>query len=409
MSVHDEHDARDELAGRRELAEVDFGLADFVSEACDGVEAELARDGGFPDVAASVELAHRMDPTRVPASAVEEVAQLAPVVPLAGQRRRRSTRDDVALAAFVAQVRAAVDVDVADGLSARYTRAMAAGAGAPASPASSSQAHAAASTSGAAASRSGVAASSDSSGKRVWALTLAVAAALVLVAGGVLSAVQLMRDPDSGQAKPNEAALDRGVGADGGGEAAIIDGRQRASQPAPVAPAQAEPEAVEPEPEVVEPEPEADGPVAVREAPRTRGKRRAKAERAPEPTLAELDAQARAAWKAGRLDEAQTLMHTIVRRAGKARLAEMAYGDLLSIARQRGDRRAESKLWRAYLGKFPRGHYADDARAGLCRRTEAGAEQRACWKAYLGDFPDGAHASRARRATAPKTEGDPAP
>ncbi len=52
---------------------------------------------------------------------------------------------------------------------------------------------------------------------------------------------------------------------------------------------------------------------------------------------------------------------------------------------------------------FPRGRYADDARAGLCRRA-ASDERDACWQQYLTDFPAGVHRPQAERAL-----GDAAP
>lgn len=43
---------------------------------------------------------------------------------------------------------------------------------------------------------------------------------------------------------------------------------------------------------------------------------------------------------------------------------ELAYGDLFVLARQIGDVQGLERARRAYLERFPRGIYADDASAG---------------------------------------------
>ncbi len=114
---------------------------------------------------------------------------------------------------------------------------------------------------------------------------------------------------------------------------------------------------------------------------------------APAPSLAErlesLDASAQAAWRRGDLKKAERGYRTIVRLGGRREAAEMAYGELFALVRQRGG--DLPALWRAYLRKFPRGRYAEDVAAGLCRRTPA-AERDACWTRYRTRFPNGIHA-----------------
>lgn len=110
--------------------------------------------------------------------------------------------------------------------------------------------------------------------------------------------------------------------------------------------------------------------------------------------LDDLEARAREHWKAGRLSEAERMFRVIIARGGHDR-RELAYGDLFSLERQRGGAAAQSKIWREYLGKFPAGRFAEDARAGLCGR-EHGDAQLQCWRQYLQHHPDGAHSARAR-------------
>lgn len=114
--------------------------------------------------------------------------------------------------------------------------------------------------------------------------------------------------------------------------------------------------------------------------------------------LADLADQAQRAWRSGDLDEAGRLFERVVAEGGRSRQAEMAYADLFALARQRGQ--GQGKLWRAYLGRFPRGRFADDARAGLCRVASAD-QQPECWGRYLATFPDGSYRAEAERATKP--------
>jgi len=347
--------------------QLDPALDTFLSEAVEAVEQELSADSGYPDFAAVVSLARELDPSRVSAEQVAEVSDYAPVVPLAGQRRRRSTGNDLAMAAFVAEVRASVDVDVAEAFAAR----------------------AAGGTSGAAVPLATPAANERAT-PRLWATVLAVAAALVVVGGGVVSAVGLTEDAVENR---SEAAL-HGEG-DAAGDGAV-EHHEEAVRPAP----NASPLVPEPTPRAPEPTPlaEDDGsaqPASVVSAKAPSGRRPGRRP-APRKSLAELDAAARQAWRAGDRDEAKRLFKLVVARGGTGQLAQMAYGDLMALARQQGARGTEASLWRAYLRRFPKGVFAEDARAGLCRRT-SDDKSTTCWQQYLDDFPKGSHAKAARR------------
>lgn len=108
--------------------------------------------------------------------------------------------------------------------------------------------------------------------------------------------------------------------------------------------------------------------------------------------LADLDARAQELWRAGDLPGAERLFREIITRAPASRHAELAYGDLFTLVRQRKQAANLEQLRRDYLASYPRGRFADDARAELCAR---GGDPD-CWAAYLDDFPEGAHIERAR-------------
>jgi hypothetical protein len=338
-------------------------LEAWLSDVVADVEADLVVDGGCPDLAAVVALAHRIDPVAVPETAVAEVQGWAPVVTIGEGRRRRETRDDPEFAGLLGDVRASVEQDVMRRIGA-------------ASPVAESQPTSADDTA--------------MSGRRIWSSVLAVAAVLVLVGGGILTGVLATRD--SSPLAPHEAVLQ-----DTPGDSAPSTSRP----PAPSARTSALPVVDEDLAPVVVDElapPVVEEPTPSDVAPRRRvPARKVAAPRSPapgneaEPTLDELDAAARAAWREGDRDTAQKLFRRVIERAGRGRLADLAYGDLLSLARQAKSPGREVALWREYLGKFPDGRFADDARAGLCRRTSDDDARRACWSAYLDASPDGAH------------------
>lgn len=122
-----------------------------------------------------------------------------------------------------------------------------------------------------------------------------------------------------------------------------------------------------------------------------------------EARLQQLDRDARDAWKRGELSAAAAGFEAVVKSGGRKAIADLAFGDLFELARQRKDIAGESALWRRYVRRFPNGRYADEARAGLCRRESGDAATR-CWSAYLVDRPSGTYRDQARRAI-----GDAAP
>lgn len=320
------------------------------------VDDEIATDPGCPDFAAMVARAHELDPQRVKAEVVAEVNQWAPVVSIQQAHRRRRTRDDEELLAVIEGVRSEVEQDVAQRL------------GTPPPLADAPQTR----------------------GRRVWGLVLAAAAVVLIVGAGVIQAGtwRLTRD----EATPSEAVHVSPVPSsepvhriapppEPEPRGAAVD--ESPDEPeADLDEAQGEPEAIEPEATPADAEP------TKRRPPRT-----------PPPTLEELDAMAHAAWRAGDLPKAERLFRALAKRAGTGRLGDLAYGDLFTLARQRKDSGKEAKLWREYLRRFPEGRFADDARAGLCRRA-SGDAQRKCWARYLEDVPKGAHRAQAERALA---------
>lgn len=112
--------------------------------------------------------------------------------------------------------------------------------------------------------------------------------------------------------------------------------------------------------------------------------------------LAELDAQAYALLRAGQHEQAARQFRTIVKIGGRSEYAELAFGELFSLARRDSLSDELDELWSAYLKRFPRGRYADAARAGLCRRTPE-PNKPACWTDYLLEHPRGAARSEALR------------
>jgi hypothetical protein len=312
------------------------------------VDEDLVADPGCPDLAAVMARAHELDPQRVPAHVVAEVSQWAPVVSIQQGHRRRRTREDVELLAVIEGVRAQVEEDVAQRLGTpplRHARQ-------PSPPRA----------------------------RRVWALVLAAAAVLLMVGASVLQAGR-------GSLEQDDRARN---------EAVLIGPTPSSAQSNDLSPAPPPPAA---EPALDEPALDEPALTPAPEATPTDTLPRARPPKRPPPTLEELDAAAHAAWRAGELREAERLFRQLAKRAGKDRLGDLAYGDLFTLARQTDAPAKEAALWREYLGRFPQGRFADDARAGLCRRA-TGPAQRECWQRYLDELPKGAHRAQAQRAVA---------
>lgn len=106
-------------------------------------------------------------------------------------------------------------------------------------------------------------------------------------------------------------------------------------------------------------------------------------------SLEQLDARAQQQWRAGRTKAAEGTYWKIVKRGGTDPRVELAYAELFSLVRQRGG--DLTSVWRRYLKAFPRGRYASDAQAGLCRRAAESARE-SCWQDYRVRFPRGIHA-----------------
>ncbi|MEE9381801.1 MAG: hypothetical protein V3V08_00105 [Nannocystaceae bacterium] len=111
--------------------------------------------------------------------------------------------------------------------------------------------------------------------------------------------------------------------------------------------------------------------------------------------LRRLDARARRQWSSGELRAAERSFKTLIEAGGRRPEVELAYGDLFALLRQGGRGKAVVSQWKRYLRSFPRGRFAEDARAGLCHRVELDKAER-CWSAYLDAHPRGTHSVEAR-------------
>lgn len=323
----------------------------------DDIAAEL-RDIA-PDFAAVVEAAHARDPKRVPFAALVEAQDLAPVVALGDSSPRIPGRQHAELAAILADARAEIDAEAAAACpgptpvpATRWPRRL------------------------------------------LWGLAAAAAVLLAVSAQSILATRQAPSHDGANQAPLMERA------ADSAREAELLSPPPPAREPRNGATPLPEPAPLlqpEPVPEPA-PEPALELPAApaepVQKASKLRPARETLADR-----LRRLDAEAEQAWQSGDFAGAERRYREILALAPGSRAADLSYGDLFTLSRQRSGPDEEQALWREYLAVFPRGRYADDARAGLCRRAAADARA-GCWQQYLADFPDGVHRTQATRALA---------
>jgi hypothetical protein len=349
----------------------DRRLHELVNELRASVDAEIVRERRVvtPDFAAVVAAARARDPEAVSEAAVREAGELAPIVELGAELsvdRHASGAElsDAQLDTWIAAARALAEEDVA----ARRLAGVPPLSGAPAP--------------------------SHGWGRgwgRGWATAVAVAAILIGVAIAVTRLLHVFVD---GNYREAESAANQ---AEYLGPEASPEGDLRLRpEPAPVEPVLQQAiqhQALPPEPlaESLERAP-ASRAGAIEQRDRQRGRQRDR----QRDRIGQLDAEAQARWAEGDLAGAEQRFRAIIELGGRSRYADLAYGDLFTLARQRDDQAEERSLWQEYLERFPTGRFADDARAGLCRRGVE-AERGACWRAYLDDFPQGVHTRAAER------------
>ncbi|MCA9714656.1 MAG: hypothetical protein H6713_11775 [Myxococcales bacterium] len=349
-------------------------LDEWLEDVVASTDRELETDRPRPDFAEVVARAHAEDPRRVTAEQLEEVRALAAVIPIQARASESSSSHSAPLdgdfGEFLDDVRAAVNSDIRE-------RQL---AGIPAAP------------------------GRGASTRRAWRW-LAAAAAVVLIGLGVgagLGGVDGMMRAAPGDGDAKFQAPHARV------EVEQAEGRAELRAPSRSdASPRAREEALE---EVLEevPEEHPDAPVATPEGALEEALEatlessvKATAE-ASRPSLDErlkaLDELAQERWRQGDLEGAEHAYRELIRRGGRRARVQLAYGDLFSLVRQARGGAGEEELWREYLGRFPSGPHADDARAGLCRRAPGDARL-TCWERYLDDFPRGAHRAHAVRVT----------
>jgi hypothetical protein len=344
-------------------------LDTLIAEAREGIEAELRRERReiAPDFVAVVAAAHARNPEQISATVLREVGEFAPIVELgAAEDAAANLELDAEIDAMVSAARERVEGDVA----ARRL------AGIPPVPTAASAKPASREFGG-------------------WAMAVALAAVVAGLAVGVPRLLEAFVNGNYTEAESshNQAEyLEHEVDGENGAQL-----RSPPARPAPqvqrAVPGKPPAQSRQREGSVEGASSAGDKATSERSRKQTNAELGAKLR----DRVAELEAKAQAHWAAGELALAQTVYRQILAIAGRSRYADLAYGDLFTLARQRGDLGAEQRLWREYLSVFPRGRFAEDARVGLCRRAPA-SEREACWRSYLADFPQAVHAAAARQA-----------
>lgn len=353
-------------------------LAPFARDAADHLDRRIARARPTPDFAAMLARARELDPAAVPADAVARAGALPPVAPLAPG----DGQDDAeALTPFTRALKAELDGKLAERRLASIPP--------PQVPRRR---------------RVGV----------LLGVAAALAAALLLaVVGPDLVARQTDQrgtaaalDGAGGRHDEARVGSTTEVHVDGAGER-----RSAVREDMPEVPAA---NVLEDMPEgsssnVPEDMPEGSASAAAEQPAEARprkavakdGPRRRKPvdDAPPAPAALSLEDEAQLLWQKGELAAAERKYREILALPGAGARAELAYGDLFALARQLRGGDGQAAVWREYLGRFPSGRFADDARAGLCRRSPTDARA-ACWQGYLEHHPTGAHRKQAEAALA---------
>ena len=221
----------------------------------------------------------------------------------------------------------------------------------------------------------------DRSGVRVWGVVVAIAVAALIL--GWVAVPSLFEGLQAASDDEGSLALDEAQRDERGGQVESSEDGSTAQRRVPARSVAPKP-APEPTPAVEEQQPET---VAIPDAPAPlRTVRRSVDER-----IAALDARAQAKWKAGDRGGAARDFRKIVKIGGRRKAVELAYAELFALARQQGD--DLSRLWRAYLRTFPKGRYAAEASAGLCRKAPL-PDREDCWQAHRERFPKAGSAGR---------------
>jgi len=332
----------------------DNDFSTFLADANVAMRRQIARAEPTPDFEDVMARAHDRDPTRVSAADVEAAQTLAPIVRMRTALRDRNTEDR--FEQFLSDARVAIErkIEAREGTNVapelrrvRPRRRMALSVG---------------------------------------AVGVAAAAACVLLFG-MSNVRMLVRAPDSAPSQALDGSLREG-------ESRSVDVIER--NLAKAAPELDPPLLGPPVPAMMAPDAIPAVP-AIETIPTTATSNEARGERgsADRMTLWMNEAQAR--WRAGDLDGAEERLHDVIRVGGRAPIAEMAYGDLFALAHQRHSVRERTRLWRAYLKRFPNGRFADDAASGLCRVANDDGNSVQCWQDYLTQFERGSYRGEAQR------------